>query len=79
MALAIDPALARDRAATIYRLDMRDYRWSARRWEQLVAAYPYAPALDGTMARTLAENTGTALPWLRRLVCRHRITASVLS
>jgi hypothetical protein len=28
--------------ALVYRLDLRHYRWTARAWDRLVAAYPYA-------------------------------------
>src|SRR5262249_47113090 len=33
-----------DAARTVFRIDLRDYKWTARSWDRLVAAYPYRPA-----------------------------------
>ena len=37
----LTPPRVADPARTIYRLDLRDYRWQARTWQRLVAAYRY--------------------------------------
>ena len=56
----ITPPRAADPGQTVYRIDLRDYRWQARTWERLVAAYPYrAPATDAE-ARFCADATGCA-------------------
>jgi hypothetical protein len=35
-----------DPARTLFRLDLRDYRWTARTWERIVAVYPYRLPVD---------------------------------
>jgi hypothetical protein len=54
-----------DAAGTLYRIDLRDYRWTARQWDRLAGVYPYRPSLPPTLARSLAEQTTSDLPWLR--------------
>jgi hypothetical protein len=54
-----------DAAHTVYRLDLRDYKWTSRLWEKLVTAYPYRPAEETPDARALATATGSELPVLR--------------
>jgi hypothetical protein len=54
-----------DAAHTIFRIDLRDYKWTARSWDKLIAAYPYRPAEETPDAKTLAAATGTELPLLR--------------
>jgi len=51
-----------DSAATILRIDLRNFRWTANLWERLVAAYPYR--LE-TNSKVFAELTGTEVPGLR--------------
>jgi hypothetical protein len=50
---------------TVFRLDLRDYKWNARSWDRLVAAYPYRPAEETPDAKALAAATGSELPLLR--------------
>lgn len=35
----------------VYRIDLRDYRWTARQWERLAARYPYADPGDTLILR----------------------------
>jgi mono/diheme cytochrome c family protein len=46
---AIDPG------GTIYRIDLRDYRWTARQWDRIAAVDPYRAT----------DRPGTTSPWLR--------------
>jgi mono/diheme cytochrome c family protein len=46
---AIDPV------RMIYRIDLRDYRWTARMWDRIAAASPYRDI----------DHPGTVSPWLR--------------
>jgi mono/diheme cytochrome c family protein len=54
-----------DPAATILRLDLRDYQWNARTWERLQTVYPYRVGSDRPEARALAAATGCEQPQLR--------------
>jgi mono/diheme cytochrome c family protein len=54
-----------DAGRTLYRLDLRDYRWTARQWDRLAAAYPYHGPELGAVERALAQHSGSARPWLR--------------
>jgi WD40 repeat protein/mono/diheme cytochrome c family protein len=36
-----------DAGRTVYRIDLRDYKWTARQWDRLAAAYPYRTAEAG--------------------------------
>jgi mono/diheme cytochrome c family protein len=54
-----------DPGHTVFRIDLRDYRWNARSWDRLIAAYPYRPAEETPEAKTLAAATGSELPVLR--------------
>ncbi len=49
----------------VYRLDLRDYRWSARSWDRLAAGNPYRPAEPGPLRRAVAELAGCDQPLLR--------------
>jgi mono/diheme cytochrome c family protein len=53
-----------DAARTIFRLDLRQYRWSAALWDRLVSAYPYRLGTTPE-ARALATASGTELAHLR--------------
>ena len=66
---------------TIYRLDLRDYKWTARQWDRLAAAYPYKPSETCLkQPRRWRQLAGCESPVLaRRLVPRHRLAAAVLS
>jgi hypothetical protein len=71
--LSWHPRLAKpkviDAEKTIYRIDLREFKWNARSWERLVAAYPYRiAARDGepaALSRKFVVATGTELPCVR--------------
>jgi hypothetical protein len=56
-----------DKAKTLYRIDIRDYGWSAQDWETYVApVYPYAlRGIDVRAENEIAKLTGSAVTWLR--------------
>jgi mono/diheme cytochrome c family protein len=54
-----------DTAHTVFRIDLRDYKWSARSWDKLIAAYPYRPAEETPDGKALAAATGSDLSLLR--------------
>jgi WD40 repeat protein/mono/diheme cytochrome c family protein len=54
-----------DAARTVFRIDLRQYKWSARQWDRLAAAYPYRLAEGAAAAKACAELAGTAQPHLR--------------
>ena len=57
--------LAVDAAETVYRLDLRDYRWTARSWDRLAATYPYRLGERSEPAKLVAALTGCDQPVLR--------------
>jgi mono/diheme cytochrome c family protein len=57
--------LAVDAAETVYRLDLRDYKWSARSWDRLSATYPYRLGEKSEPAKAVAALTGCEQPVLR--------------
>ena len=61
----IRPPQPIDAARMIYRLDLRDYKWTARMWERLAVVYPYRLSEPSAAARECAELTGSAQPRLR--------------
>ncbi len=61
----ITPPRAVDSARTIYRLDLRDYKWTARMWERLTVVYPYRSGEESAAAKECAALTGSAQPILR--------------
>ncbi|HEY7308456.1 MAG TPA: WD40 repeat domain-containing protein [Gemmataceae bacterium] len=54
-----------DAARTIYRLDLRHYKWTARMWERLAAVYPYRLDQTSAAAKVCEELTGSVQPYLR--------------
>jgi hypothetical protein len=50
---------------TVYRLDLRDYKWSGRQWDRLAAAYPYKLSETGEAAKALAKLADCETPALR--------------
>jgi mono/diheme cytochrome c family protein len=66
--LSWHPRLSRpepvDAAATILRLDLRAYKWTAALWEKLATAFPYR-LQTATDAHALAGLAGTEFPALR--------------
>jgi hypothetical protein len=57
--------LAIDGAETVYRLDLRDYKWSARSWDRLAATYPYRLGELSEPSKAITALTGCDLPVLR--------------
>jgi tetratricopeptide (TPR) repeat protein/mono/diheme cytochrome c family protein len=56
---AIDPA------RIVFRIDLRDYRWSAAVWQKILAVYPYGVILSTPAARAIFVATGCELPVVR--------------
>jgi hypothetical protein len=57
---AIDPA------KTIFRIDLRDYKWTSKVWDQLAGSEPYGLLHTGNAtARSLYADAGCALPHVR--------------
>ncbi len=54
-----------DVGKTVHRLDLRDYKWTARQWDRLAAAYPYKPADTPDAAKALTTLAGCDMPVLR--------------
>lgn len=52
-----------DAARTIFRVDLRDYNWTAATWDTIIAAYPYAIRTE--QSQTIAQLSGAALPYIR--------------
>ena len=48
---------------TIFRIDLRDYKWTASSWELVLAAYPYG--VRTSEAGLVAQLAGTSLPLVR--------------
>ncbi len=56
--------VAVDAERTIFRIDLRDYRWNNRLWDRLVSAYPYRLPGSSAVAKENAASTGTDVPQL---------------
>src|SRR5262249_1189689 len=56
---AVDPA------ATVLRIDLRHYKWSAKDWERLLAVYPYQVPRKSAATKEIAETTSCELAFLR--------------
>jgi tetratricopeptide (TPR) repeat protein len=54
-----------DSAKTIFRIDLRDYRWSGRTWQRLLDAYPYGVLPRSPVFRDIVATTECELPYLR--------------
>jgi WD40 repeat protein len=54
-----------DRGQTVYRLDLRDYKWTASQWDRLVNAYPYKIDVNLSEARAIRTATGSEFAYLR--------------
>src|SRR5262249_12706470 len=68
-ALSWHPRIARptpiDPAQTIFRIDLRHYKWTAALWDRLATAYPYRLGSGTAEARAVVAATGAELPVLR--------------
>jgi WD40 repeat protein len=51
-----------DPGRTLFRLDLRDYRWTSSTWERLVRGYPYRLAEPGPAQRRCTVLTGSEQP-----------------
>jgi len=67
--LSWHPRIARPVAVnaeqTIYRIDLRSYKWTARTWERLAPVYPYRIAVESGASKALTAATGAELPYVR--------------
>jgi mono/diheme cytochrome c family protein len=54
-----------DAKSTIFRIDLKDYGWSAADWEQLVDGYPYLVRGNADQEREVFQRTSTATPYVR--------------
>jgi hypothetical protein len=54
-----------DPAKTILRVDLRDYRWNEKVWEQILAANPYGIDVSTADSTAAAEATQCKLPHVR--------------
>ena len=52
-----------DTAGTLFRIDLRDYGWSAELWNQILAFYPYGVMSPDSQGITRV--TGVPIPYLR--------------
>lgn len=52
-----------DPARTIFRVDLRDYNWTAATWNMLFAVYPYG--VRGADSRAIDQLSGAPLPYIR--------------
>ncbi|MEW6211738.1 MAG: hypothetical protein AB1631_25500 [Acidobacteriota bacterium] len=59
----ITPPAPVDASKTIYRIDLRDYQWTAQTWNRLLSFYPYGiRTAEGEVIRLLS---GALLPYVR--------------
>jgi hypothetical protein len=54
-----------DAGRAVYRIDLRDYKWTARQWDRLASAYPYRFAETPATQKALAALAGSPRPNLR--------------
>jgi mono/diheme cytochrome c family protein len=54
-----------DPAATVLRIDIRDYSWSDRTWRRILAAYPHGVLTDSADGRALVGAAGGQLSHVR--------------
>ena len=59
----VTPISAIDPARTVFRVDLRDYNWSAATWNMLLAVYPYG--VRGAESRAIDQLSGSTLPYIR--------------
>jgi hypothetical protein len=54
-----------DQEQSIIAFNLDDLAWTDADWNRIIATYPYAMKPDATVYKTVAEETGTPLAWLR--------------
>jgi hypothetical protein len=54
-----------DPAATVLRIDIRDYSWSERTWRRILTAYPHGIRSDTAAGRALVDAAGGQLSYVR--------------
>jgi mono/diheme cytochrome c family protein len=54
-----------DSARTVYRIDLRAYKWTARLWDRLTSVYPYRVPDLTSRSRTQVSTTGSELTFVR--------------
>jgi len=59
----ITPIASIDSARTIFRIDLRDYNWTAATWNLLLAIYPYG--IRSADSRVIDQLSGCPLPYVR--------------
>ncbi len=57
--------VAVDKARTVFRIDLRDYKWNERVWQRVLAAYPYGVVYDSDKAKFIGDETHCPLPYVR--------------
>ena len=66
MSARITSPTAIDASETIYRIDLRDYNWTAIDWENVVYYYPYGiTGVDRQKEQLIARYTGSKMAYLR--------------
>jgi mono/diheme cytochrome c family protein len=72
----ITPPAAIDASKTVYRIDLRDYQWTASMWNRILAFYPYGIRTpEGEVIRILS---GAVLPYVRADWFAHNASAPPL-
>jgi hypothetical protein len=56
---AVDPA------KTIFRIDLRDYKWEGATWDRILNDYPYGSTSDDTAGKEMTAATACRLPYVR--------------
>jgi formylglycine-generating enzyme required for sulfatase activity/serine/threonine protein kinase len=54
-----------DPQQTVFRIDLRNYHWGKKQWEQIVALYPYGVTYPTADARACYTATGCWVPYVR--------------
>jgi formylglycine-generating enzyme required for sulfatase activity/mono/diheme cytochrome c family protein len=57
--------LALDAQKTIFRIDLRDYKWNEQTWRRILAANPYGVTFETAVARAVYGRTRCELPYVR--------------
>lgn len=62
----VTPPYAIDQWETVYRIDLRDYNWTAEDWEYLIYYYPYGIiGVDRRKENLIAQYTGSQMSYVR--------------